>query len=71
WQRTIKEQRKEILYDLKETPSLKPLLNDVEWRDMIWGKAVGIAAHETGLDVFPEVCSWTTEQILDPEFLPD
>ena len=69
-QRTIKEQRKEILYDLKETPSLKPLLNDAEWNDMIWGKAVGIAASETGLDVFPEVCTWTTEQILDQEFFP-
>ena len=41
-----------------------------QWNDMIWGKAVGIAASETGLDVFPEVCTWTTEQILDQEFFP-
>ncbi len=71
WQRTIKEQRKEIAYDLKETPSLKPLFNDDEWKDMVWGKAVGIAASETGLDLFPELCPWTLEQILDSSFLPE
>lgn len=71
WQRTIKEQRKEIIYDLKVTPSLKALLNDSEWHEMIWGRAVGIAANETGLDDFPESCPWTTEQILDQNFLPN
>ena len=71
WQLTIKEQRKEIFYDLKQTPSLKPLLNDAEWLEMVWGKARGIAASETGLDTFPESCTWTPEQILDQTFFPE
>jgi hypothetical protein len=71
WQLTIKEQRKEIFYDLKETPSLKPLLKDTEWLEMVWGKARGIAASETGLDTFPEFCTWTPEQILDQTFFPE
>ncbi len=31
------------------------------------------AIQETGLDeaVFPESCTWTTEQILNQDFLPD
>ena len=71
WQRTIKEQRKEIIYDLKETPSLKPLLNDAEWMDMVWGRAVSVALNETGLDIFPESCPWTTEQIISQAFFPE
>jgi hypothetical protein len=71
WQLTIKEQRKEIFYDLKETPSLKRLLSDTEWLEMVWGKARGIAASETGLDTFPESCTWTPEQILDQTFFPE
>ena len=71
WQRTIKEQRKEIIYDLKETPSLKPLLNDAEWMDMVWGRAVSVALNETDLDIFPESCPWTTEQIISQAFFPE
>lgn len=71
WQRTIKVQRKEIAYELRDMPSLKTLLTDSEWRELVWEKAVAQAEEETGLAVFPEFCTWTTEQILDPEFLPD
>ena len=71
WRLTIKEQRKEIFYDLKKTPSLKSLMNDTEWLEMVWGKARGVAANETGLDSFPESCPWTNEQILSQEFFPD
>ena len=71
WQRTIKEQRKEIIYDLKETPSLKPLLNDTEWMDMVWGRAVSVALNETGLDIFPDSSPWSTEQILSQAFFPE
>jgi hypothetical protein len=71
WERTIRVQRKEIAYELRDIPSLKPLLQDQEWRDLIWDKAVSIAADETGLDVFPEFCPWTPEQILAVDFFPE
>ncbi len=71
WQRTIKEQRKAITLEIKSTPSLKVSLNDSDWLAKIWADAVAKAVDETGLDVFPEACTWTTEQILDQEFFPE
>ncbi|NDK97859.1 DUF29 domain-containing protein [Photorhabdus bodei] len=71
WERTIKAQRKEILYDLKESPSLKTKLDDSNWVDVVWSKAVASAMNETGLDVFPDVSIWGMSQILSPEFYPE
>ena len=71
WERTIRIQRKEVIYELAETPSLKSLLRNTEWMDLVWGKAVSSATDETGLDSFPEICPWTNEQILSQEFFPD
>lgn len=71
WEKTIRVQRKEIAYEIKNTPSLKPLLSNAEWIDLIWGRAVSIAMDETGLDTFPENCPWTPEQILNIKFYPE
>ena len=71
WQLTLKEQRKRISMRLKETPSLKNSLNDEHWKAAVWSDAIAKAAEETGLDIFPEVCPWTFEQILDQNFFPE
>ena len=71
WQKTIRIQRKEIAYELRDMPSLKTLLTDPEWVELVWEKAVAQAEDETGLDNFPDTCIWTTEQIFSQEFLPD
>lgn len=34
-----------------------------------WGDAFGIAVKETGLEEIPETCPWSTEQILDSDWL--
>ncbi len=68
WELTLKEQRKQIARRLKKTPSLKADLNDPEWFEGVYGDAIVQALRETGLDCFPEVCPWTFEQIIDPEF---
>ena len=60
-----------ITLEIKSTPSLKVSLNDSDWLAKIWADAVAKAVDETGLDVFPEACTWTTEQILDQEFFPE
>jgi len=70
WERTIKEQRKRLLIAIKQTPSLKTSLSDEDWLSSAWSGAVAIAATETGLDVFPEHCAWTAQQILNAEFFP-
>jgi hypothetical protein len=43
------------------------------WKEAAWVSASSQAIQETGLDeaVFPESCTWTTEQILNQDFLPD
>lgn len=71
WERTIKAQRKEVLYSLKESPSLKTKLEDEDWLDVIWSKAVALATTETGLDVYPEAGIWSIKELLSPEFYPD
>lgn len=43
WERTIKEQRRQIHRELKATPSLTPSLQDPEWRDRMWSDAVSAA----------------------------
>jgi hypothetical protein len=37
----------------------------------VWTKALAQAVNETGLDVFPETCPWSMEQVLDEEYMPD
>lgn len=71
WEKTIKAQRKEIEYSLKETPSLKARLSNHEWLDVVWAKAVAVAVSETGLDIFPDDCLWTVNQMMDPAFFPE
>ncbi|MBK5939333.1 DUF29 domain-containing protein [Halochromatium roseum] len=71
WQRTIKEQRRAIQAHLKETPSLKVSLGNETWFDGIWADALARAIDETGLDLFPEDCQWSVEQIFDPTFYPE
>lgn len=70
WARTIKEQRKGVLRRLNETPSLKAKLADTDWLDGVWSDAVSQAVSETGLD-FPEVCPWTTQEVLAQDWLPE
>lgn len=71
WERTIKAQRKEVLYSLKESPSLKSKLGDADWLDVVWSKAIALATTETGLDVYPENGIWDIQQVLSHEFYPD
>ena len=72
WSVTIRTQRQETLRDLRETPSLRGLLDDPEWRDIVWGGAVTQAARETNLDLdFGETCPWSFDQVLASGWLPD
>ncbi len=46
------------------------MLRDSEWQQAIWADALSAATAETGLEDLPEPCPWSTEQILDPDWLP-
>ncbi|MBE5204586.1 DUF29 domain-containing protein [Pectobacterium sp. FL60-S17] len=71
WEKTIKAQRKDVAYALKESPSLKTKLNDPDWYDVIWSKAVAIAASETQLENLPDEQIWTVEEVLYADFWPN
>ena len=63
WTSTIGDQRKRIALALKATPSLRASLTDAHWLEEAWLDARSQARTETGLDNFPESCSWTVDQI--------
>ena len=73
WQRTIREQRKEIRLHLKDNPSLKnPETFNERFLDA-YDTAIMNAAEETGLDesIFSINCEWTIDQVLDSDFYPN
>ena len=70
WERTIRLQRRDVAFCLNETPSLAPMLKDHVWIGVFWDKAVAQAIAETGLDLFPEVCPWSMDEVLKSDWLP-
>ena len=71
WQRTIKEQRRAIAAHITETPSLRASLRNDIWFEGVWADAVAKAVEETGLDLFPEDCPLSVEQILSRDYYPE
>ncbi|MBP1208119.1 hypothetical protein JOD97_006206 [Duganella sp. 1411] len=70
WLRSIREQRYSIADLMEEMPSLKPLLDNYIARN--YARAISLAADETRLpkSAFPATLPFTTEQLLDPDYLP-
>lgn len=70
WIGTINEQRNELDYLLRQSPSLRRLLPDALADG--YGRACRDAARETGLsrERFPAACPFTLEKVLDAEFWP-
>jgi hypothetical protein len=71
WKSSIVEHRRRIRDDLKDSPSLKPYLAEV-FAECYWD-AVEAASVETGLplEVFPQLCPYTSVEVIDSNFLPD
>ncbi|MEA5511890.1 DUF29 domain-containing protein [Crocosphaera sp. UHCC 0190] len=71
WDFTIAEHRNRLEDDFKTSPSLKPYF--LESLDECYEKAIKLAAKETGLslDTFPVTCPFTSEQILNSDYLPE
>ncbi len=71
WQNTIKDQREELEDLLEDNPSLKNKIS--ECFNKSYNKAIRHAINETGLDesIFPQICEWNLEQILDSDFYPN
>jgi len=71
WNNTLSNCRDKIQDCLEDTPSLQRFLQDVEWVEKYYRRARRDAAKETQipLEIFPNECPYTIEQILDPNFL--
>ena len=71
WQRTLREQRRQVEKLLKESPSLRPQV--AELIDAAYPDALTDALDETGLrpQTFPAACPFTPEQVLDPGYVPE
>ena len=70
WLATIREQRRQVLRLLKESPSLQPYLTEAI--EDAYQSALNLAVTETPLDYedFPEECPYSLDQILNLEFPP-
>ncbi|MEH1928168.1 MAG: DUF29 domain-containing protein [Nostoc sp.] len=71
WLSKIREQRVQIKLLLQDSPSLKPYLDEVFFTVYELGLALAIRETELGEQVFPEICPYTLDQTLNPEFLPN
>lgn len=71
WKKSIVEHRRRIRKALKESPSLKPYLEEVLAECYL--DAVEQASAETELSVqtFPQESLYTSAQVLDSNFLPE
>ena len=71
WNDTLSNCRDKIEDCLEDTPSLQRFLQDPEWIQKYYRRACRDAAKETqiAVETFPKECSYTIEQILDPDFL--
>lgn len=71
WRSTVEVQRQAVQQCLRQTPSLKHLLNDDEWPQWAWTTALTTAITDSGLDDLPRTPIWVMRDILDPTFYPD
>jgi hypothetical protein len=71
WESSINGQRLEIIFLLKDMPSLKNLIDSAIME--IYADAVEWASDETHMpqNVFPVQCPFTQEQLLDKKFYSD
>ena len=70
WKGSIAEHRRRIRKALKDSPSLKPYLEEVFAECYL--DAIEQASAETGLPeaTFPQLCPYTSTEALDSNFMP-
>ena len=73
WELTIKVQRNELKYHLKNNPSLNNAETSQDAFEHAYSVAILKAAKETKLSykAFPENCEWSLQQVLNDDFLPN
>ena len=71
WEGSIGEQRIQTKKCLRENPSLKTKLPEIFQDAYETGRFQAMKETNLKLDIFPEECLWTIEQVLDNRFFPE
>jgi hypothetical protein len=71
WRATIRVQRTAIAKLLRRNPGLQPRLEEAMVES--WPESRDVAIAETDLpdEQFPEICPFSVEQVLSPDFWPE
>ncbi|WP_343730693.1 DUF29 family protein [Duganella sp.] len=67
---TMKNQREAIAKLLQKMPSLRQVLEEVEWDEDVWKDALDIGGREADLVDLPAIREWDYEQVLKDGYLP-
>lgn len=70
WRGTIREQRKQINLLLKDSPSLKPYLQEALQDAYELGAALAVKETQLSEGVFPQSCPYLLRDVLEPDFFP-
>lgn len=71
WKGSIAEHRRRIRKALKESPSLKPYLEQVFAECYLEAVEQATAETELPVETFPQECLYTSAEVLDSNFLPE
>ncbi|MBD2006391.1 MULTISPECIES: DUF29 domain-containing protein [Cyanophyceae] len=71
WKGSIVEHRRRIRKALKESPSLKPYLEEVFAECYLDAVEQASAETELPVETFPQLCPYTSAEILDSDFVPE
>ena len=71
WRATIREQRRRIAQLLKDSPSLKPFLEEAISRGYDDGLDLAVRETNQPYETFPPHCPFTSQKILEQGFLPE
>jgi hypothetical protein len=71
WLLTISEQRRRIIKKLRQNPSFKTRLAEAITEGYQDGRESAAIEADKPLDLFPEQCPYTWEQMIDKDWLPD
>jgi hypothetical protein len=71
WKGSIVEHRRRIRDALKDSPSLKPYLQEVFAECYLDAVELASAETELPMETFPGECPYTSAEVLDSNFLPE
>lgn len=71
WKGSIVEHRRRIRKAFKESPSLKPYLQEVFAECYLDAVELASAETELPIETFPGECPYTSTEVLDSNFLPE